>query len=205
MSTVHYYRLPDGEPTTQLKRMLPQISNPQHLTDPELATHGIARVLIERPALQWWQQYGGRVLDQAQTPHLSTWAAEDLPLATAKDLAWQRVKAERDQRQSGLMPYNFPGYGVLHSQMTEKVRADLSASTTGAIVLQGQGVESPLMAWTTHENITVMLTPAAFIAFGVAALQWHSAIHLRSQVIRTAIDAAEDVAGVVAAAEWGEE
>ena len=47
-----------------------------------------------------------------------------------------------------------------------------------------------------------MLTPAQIIAFGLTATQWHSAIHVQSQTIRAAINAAEDVAGVIAAAAW---
>lgn len=205
MSTM-YYRLSGGEPVANLKRLLPQIINPQHLDDDELALHGIARVAVERPPLEWWQQYGGRVLDQSQTPHVMSWSVEDLPLERVRELAWQRVKDERDRRQSGLMSYDYGGeFGLLHNEMTQKVRDDLTASTTAAIVLQAQGVTSPVMPWTVHENITLMLSPEQMLAFGVAALQWHSSLHMRSQVMRVRIEAVEDVVGVVAEAEWGEE
>jgi len=60
------------------------------------------------------------------------------------------------------------------------------------------------MPWTTHENVTHMLTPAQMIAFGLTATQWHSAIHVQSQTIRAAINAAATVQAVIDAAVWPE-
>ncbi|MDY0073742.1 MAG: DUF4376 domain-containing protein [Thauera sp.] len=199
-----YYRVPDGEPTAQIKRLLPSVINPQNLDDDDLAALGIARVVVEYPQLEWWQQRAGRIIDASEQPHRMSWGVEDLPLEQVKDLAWQRVKAEREARKAGLMPYDYSGeWGVLHNQMTERTCADLSASTTGALAMSAAGVTDAVIPWTTHENVTVLLTPDQTVAFGVAALQWLSAIHVRSQQMRTAIEAAEDVAGVVAEAEWG--
>ncbi len=88
--------------------------------------------------------------------------------------------------------------------MTVKVIRDLTASTTAALALASQGVTTAMMSWTTHENITHMLTPAQMIEFGLAAMQRHCAIHMQSQAIRADIGAAQTVEAVIAAAVWPE-
>lgn len=199
-----YYRTPDGEPTSNLPSLIAHVINPQALTDAELADYDVARCTVVYPAVEWWQQRAARQIDTAQTPHVITWAVETRPLEDVRALAWQRIKDQRDERQRGLMPYTYPSGDVHHSEMTDKVIRDLSASTTAALALASQGVTGAVMPWTTHENVTHMLTPAQMIAFGLTATQWHSAIHVQSQTIRAAINDAEDVSGVVAAAAWPE-
>lgn len=199
-----YYRIPDGEPTSNLPHLIPSVINPQALTDAELAEYGVARCSVVYPVVEWWQRRGARQIDSSATPHVITWGVEDLALDDAKAVAWQRIKDQRDERQRGLMPYIYPSGVEHHNEMTDKVIRDLSASTTAALALVSQGVTSPVMPWTTHENATHMLTPAQMVTFGLAATQWHSAIHVQSQTIRAAISAAEDVAAVVAVAQWQE-
>ncbi len=202
--TQMYYRTPDGEPTSNLPSLIPHVINPQALTDAELADYDVARCTVVYPTIGWWQQRGARQIDTSQTPHVITWAVETRTLEDVRTLAWQRIKDERDERQRGLMPYTYPSGDTHHNEMTEKVIRDLSASTTAALALASQGVTGAVMPWTTHENVTHMLTPAQMITFGLTATQWHSAIHVQSQMIRAAINSAEDVAGVVAAAVWPE-
>lgn len=202
--TQMFYRTPDGEPTSNLPTLIPHVINPQALTDAELADYDVARCTVVYPAIEWWQQRGTRQIDTTQTPHVITWAVEDRPLADVKTLAWQRIKDQRDERQRGLMPYTYPSGVEHHNEMTEKVIRDLSASTTAALALASQGVTTAVMPWTTHENITHMLTPTQMVTFGLSATQWHSAIHMTSQAIRPQIEAAENVAAVVAAAVWPE-
>ena len=199
-----YYCTPDGEPTSNLSALIPHVINPQALTDAELADYDVARCTVVYPTVEWWQQRGARQIDTAQTPHVITWAVETRTLEDVLALAWQRIKDERDERQRGLMPYTYPSGDTHHNEMTDKVIRDLSASTTAALALASQGVTGAVMPWTTHENATHMLTPAQMIAFGLTATQWHSAIHVQSQTIRAAINAAEDVEGVIAAAVWPE-
>lgn len=202
--TQMYYRTPAGEPTSSLAALIPSVINPQALTDAELAEYDVARCTVAYPTIEWWQQRGARQIDTAQTPHVITWAAETRALEDVRALAWQRIKDQRDERQRGLMPYTYPSGDTHHNEMTDKVIRDLSASTTAALALASQGVTSAVMPWTTHENVTHMLTPAQMIAFGLTATQWHSAIHVQSQTIRAAISAAEDVSAVIAAAAWPE-
>jgi hypothetical protein len=199
-----YYRLPEGEPTSNLPSLIPHVISPQYLTDEELAEHGVARCTVVYPTGEWWQQRGARQIDTAQTPHVITWAVEERLLAEVQTLAWQRIKDERDTRQRGLMPYTYPNGDTHHNEMTEKVIRDLSASTTAALALASQGVTTAVMPWTTNENVTHMLTPAQMVTFGLSATQWHSAIHMASQAIRPQIEAAKTVAAVVAAAVWPE-
>jgi hypothetical protein len=200
-----YYCTPDGTPTSALAVLIPSVITPQALTDAELAEYGVARCSVVYPVVEWWQRRGARQIDTSATPHVITWGVEDMALDDAKAVAWQRIKDERDERQRGLMPYTYPSGDTHHNEMTDKVIRDLSASTTAALALVSQGVTSPVMPWTTHENTTHMLTPAQMVAFGLAATQWHSAIHIQSQTIRAAIESATDVAGVVAAAQWPED
>ena len=197
-----YYRLPDGEPTSNLAALIPSVINPQALTDAELADYDVARCTVVYPTVEWWQQRGARQIDTSQTPHVITWAVETRPLEDVRALSWQRIKDERDDRQRGLMPYAYPSGDVHHNEMTEKVIRDLSASTTAALALASQGVTDPVMPWTVHENVTHMLTPAQMITFGLTATQWHSAIHMTSQAIRADIDAAQTVEAVISAAVW---
>lgn len=197
-----YYRLPDGDPTTRIAELIPHVISPQFLTDVELAEHGVARCTVIHPTIEWWQQYGVRQTHTEQTPHVITWAVETRPIDEIRASAWQRIKAERDEKQRGLMPYTYPSGSTHHNEMTEKVIRDLSASTTAALALASQGVSESVMPWTTHENITHWLTPAQMIAFGLSATQWHSDIHVQSQTIRAAINGAETVQGVIDAAVW---
>lgn len=197
-----YYRLPAEKPTTNLQNLIPNVINPKALSDEELLAYNVARCVVEHPNLNWWQTIGEMIVDSSVIPHKITWEVIDLPLDTAKEVAWQNAKSERDIRQSGLMPYTYPGGTTHHNEMTDKVIRDLSASTTAALALASQGVTAAVMSWTTHENVTHMLTPAQMVAFGLTATQWHSAIHMTSQTIRQQIEAAESVAGVVAAAVW---
>ena len=199
-----YHRPPDGEPTSNLPALIPSVITPQSLTDAELADHGVARCTIVYPTVEWWQQRGTRQIDTTQAPHVITWAVEDRALADVKAIAWQRIKDERDERQRGLMPYTYPSGDTHHNEMTDKVIRDLSASTTAALALASQGVTAAVMPWTVHENVTHTLTPAQMITFGLAATQWHSAIHMTSQAIRPQIEGAESVTAVVAAAVWPE-
>jgi hypothetical protein len=197
-----YYQLPAGEPTRNLASLIPHVINPQALTDAELADYGVARCAVVYPAVEWWQQRGARQIDATQTPHVITWAVETRPLEDVRTLAWQRIKDQRDERQRGLMPYTYPSGAEHHNEMTEKVLRDLNGQATGALILSSMGVTNPVMPWTTHENVTHDLTPAQMLAFSMAALQWHSAIHVQSQTIRAAINAAEGVQDVIAAAVW---
>ena len=202
--TQMYCRLPNGEPTSNLPSLIPQVINPQALTDAELAEYGVARCTVVYPAVEWWQQRGARQTDTAQTPHVITWAVESRTLEDVRAIAWQRIKDERDDRQRGLMPYTYPSGVEHHNEMTDKAIRDLSASTTAALALASQGVTTAVMPWTTHENVTHMLTPAQMVTFGLSATQWHSAIHMTSQTIRPQIESAETVSAAVAAAVWPE-
>lgn len=200
-----YYRTPDGEPTSNLQSLIPHVINPQALTDAELAEYNVARCTVVHPTVEWWQRRGERQIDTSATPHVITWGVEDMALDDAKAVAWQCIKDQRDERQRGLMPYTYPSGAVHHNEMTEKVLRDLNGQATGALILSSMGVTGSVMPWTTHENVTNYLTPAQMLAFSMAALQWHSAIHIQSQTIRAAIESATDVAGVVAAAQWPED
>lgn len=193
-----YYRTPDGNPVSNLRSLIPQVISPHHLTDAELATHGVARCDVVQPDVGWWQRRGDRQINAAETPHVITWGVEDRPLEDVKAIAWQIIKGKRDERQRGLMPYTSPSGDTHHNEMTDKVIRDLSASTTAALVLASQGVTAAVMPWTVYENVTHMLAPAEMIAFGLAATQWHSAIHMTSQAIRPQIEAAESVEELVA-------
>lgn len=200
--TQMYYRTPDGEPTSNLPSLIQSVINPQALTDAELSDYNVARCTVVYPAVEWWQQRGTRQTDTSVTPHIITWAVETRPLEDVRALAWQRIKDQRDERQRGLMPYTYPSGDTHHNEMTDKVIRDLSASTAAALALASQGVTDPIMPWTTHENVTHMLTPAQMVTFGLLATQWHSAIHMTSQTIRPQIESAEAVSAAVAAAVW---
>lgn len=202
--TQMYYRTPDGEPTSNLPSLIPHVINPQALTDAELSDYNVARCTVVHPAVEWWQQRGARQIDTAQTPHVITWAVETRPLEDVRALAWQRIKDQRDERQRGLMPYTYPSGDTHHNEMTDKVRSDLSDSVTTALALSLQGVTDAVMPWTAYENVTHWLTPAQMIAHGLAATQWYSAMHVQSQTIRAAINAAATVQAVIDAAVWPE-
>ena len=202
--TQMYYHTPNGEPTSNLSSLIPHVINPQALTDAELAEYNVARCTVVYPTVEWWQQRGARQIDTTQTPHVITWAVESRTLEDVRSLAWQRIKDERDDRQRGLMSYTYPSGDTHHNEMTEKVLRDLNGQATGALILSSMGVTDPVMLWTTHENVTHYLTPAQMLTFSMSALQWHSAIHGQSQVIRAAINDAEDVQSVVASAVWPE-
>ena len=194
--------LPNGQPTTRLRALLPHIINPEALTDDELTALGVARGEVTRAQLGWWQEHGAPTINTDVRPVTISYPAEDLPLEDVKSLAWQRIKDEREQRQSGLMPYTFPG-GVAGSvEITERAKADLTAQATAAVGMIVAGIPGNFV-WTSFENVTHSLTPAEMLALGVAGGQWVAAIHVESQTARAQIDAATTVAEVVAV-QWGE-
>ena len=110
--TQMYYRTPDGEPTNNLASLIPHVINPQALADSELADYGVARCTVLYPAVEWWQQRGARQIDTAQTPHVITWAVEQLPTETLRGRAgWSPLSrkgptpcASQSWRASGLLP-----------------------------------------------------------------------------------------------------
>jgi hypothetical protein len=193
---IRYYLIPDGEPT-DIRRLLPSVINPQNLTDAELLERGIARVEVTQPALQWWQQRGERVIDDTGTPHVMTWSVVDRPLEQVKALAWERIKETRAEKR---------GEGTLHNGIPVQVRDEditnllaLHAAATTALMNQ----QSPNLPFTDSENATHWLTPAEMLALTMAAFGHGSMVHVTSQNLRDAINAAETVAAVVAV-EWPE-
>lgn len=199
-----FIRLDDGELTPRLKGLLPHVSSPECLDDVALASMGVARCEVHDAPVQWWQQRGAREVDTTAVPPVVSWAVLDRPLDEVKALAWARVKAERERRQQDAMPYTYPDGSAHHNIMSDRTVRDLSASTTVALALAAADVSDPVMAWTVCENVTHMLTPQQMIAFGVAATQWYSAAHLRSQAIRAQIETAGTLAEVLALAAWPE-
>lgn len=197
-----YYKLPNGNPTSNVRGLIPSVINPSALSDEELLEYQVSRCEVIDSDVKWWQIENGWIYDTTQNPHRLSKQVIDLPLERVKEIAWNKVKDERAIKQSGLMPYTYPSGDTHHNEMTDKVIRDLSASTTAAIVLVSQGVSDAIMPWTTHENVTHMLAPEQMIAFGLTATQWHSTIHLISQQIRPQIEAAQTVAEVISAAQW---
>lgn len=197
-----FMTLPDGQPVSSIRKLLPNVINPESLGDVELEARGIVRVVFVRPSLEWWQTYGDPVIDVSARPVTITYPVIDQPLDDVQAIAWERIKAERETRQSGLMPYQF-GEVTHHIEFTERAKADLTAQTTAAIGMLVAQIPGTLV-WTVFENVTHQLTPPEMLTLGFTAGQWQAAIHRQSQTIREAIYAATDVPGVVAAAVWGD-
>lgn len=197
-----YMTLPNGQPVSRIATLLPHIINPEALSDDELTVLGIARVTVTRPALEWWQAHGEPVTDVTVRPATTAYPVIDRPLAEVKAAAWERIKSEREARQSGLMPFVFPGDVAGHVEMTERARSDLTAQTTAAVGMLVAGIPGSLI-WTSYENITHSLTPSEMLALGFAGGQFVAGIHAESQALRAQIEAAQTVAEVVAVG-WGD-
>lgn len=196
-----YMTLPAGQPVSRIAALLSHIINPEALSDEELTALGVSRVTITRPTLDWWQTYGEPVTDDTVRPVTITYPVADRPLDEVKAAAWGRIKAEREVRQSGLMPFVFPGGISGHVEMTERARSDLTAQTTAAVGMLVASIPGSLI-WTSFENVTHSLTPSEMLALGFAGGQFVAGIHAESQTLRAQIEAAQTVAEVVAV-EWG--
>lgn len=201
--TVMYYLLPAGEPTRDLRALLPDVINPQRLTAEELADRGIARCLVVTPTLEWWQQRGARQIDASTTPHMVTWTVEDRPLAAVQEIAWERVKFERAARRAAGVEHMFPDGAVGHIQIRDEDFGNLLAIHAAATSAMLAGASAPI-PFTDREDITRWLEPHAAMSVAMAAFAHGAAVHVTSQDIRAAILAAETVAEVVTAAQWPE-
>lgn len=92
---VQYYKMPDGEPTTNVKSLLPNVISPQNLPDGILNALGVARVVATQPKLEWWQQRGGRIIDTSVTPHEMTWGVESRPEAEIRQSVASRANGSK--------------------------------------------------------------------------------------------------------------
>lgn len=192
-----YMTLPGGQPVSRLSTLLPHIINPEALSDEELTALGVARVVVTRPPAEWWQTYGEPVTDDTVRPVVITYPVVDRPLEEVQELAWELIKDERTERQSGFMPFTFPG-GIANTvEMNKQARDDLTAQTTAAVGMLVAGIPGTLI-WTSFENITHQMTPTEMFALGMAGGQFVAGIHAQSQVLREQIESAQTVAGVVA-------
>lgn len=196
-----YMTLPDGVPTSHLPSLVPHIINAEALPDDALTSLGVARCVVSRPDIEWYQTHGAPVINVAVRPVTIIYPVIDRDLESVKQMAWERIKRQRTERQDGLMPYTFPSGDVHHVAFNDKAKTDLAAQTTAALGMMVASIPGTLV-WTVHENVTHSLTPSEMLMLGLTGGAWQSAIHTASQPIREAINAAATVAGVVSAAVW---
>lgn len=139
------YRLPDGEPTSNLPSLIPNVINPQALTDAELADYDVARCTVVYPTVEWWQQRGARQIDTAQTPHAITWAVETLPNEALRARAAGLVAIGEDERMAAV-------------RLAVLARERIAAADDRVIVVRVAGE-------------TVPMTPAAALAHARSAIE----------------------------------
>ena len=157
-----YYRTPDGEPTSNLPSLIPQVITPQALTDAELADYDVARCTVVYPTIEWWQQRGARQIDAAQTPHVITWAVEQLPTETLR------------QRASGMVAVEPQGTDAVRLAVMARERITAADDRPIAVRVAGE---------------IASMIPTAALAHAVAAIE---AAHLADVAAWAAEDAAAD-------------
>ena len=160
--TQMFYRTPDGEPTSNLSSLIPSVINPQALTDAELADYDVARCTVVYPTVEWWQQRGARQIDTTQTPHVITWAVEQLPTKTLR------------QRASGMVAIELQGTDAVRLAVMARERITAADDRPIAVRVAGE---------------IVPMTPAAALAHAVAAIE---SAHLADVAAWAAEDAAAD-------------
>lgn len=143
-----------------------------------------------------------------QFPDGTSRNATDVELLTvAKINRRAEVDDERDRRESLGCPYQFPnGLGVVQTRDLTDYR-NINGLTTGAIVLQAQGITSAVMSFTDAANVVHVMTPSQTIQMGMAVLQRTQALHSAGYAIKLQVESAADMVALNAidiAAGWPE-
>lgn len=202
-----YYTLPDGEPTSRLQTLLPDVISPQFLTDAELAERGIARCEVVHPIIEWHQQRGERTFDTTQTPHILSLAVEDRPLDDVKARAVARLNEERDRRfESG---FSFAGTAFDSRQQDRENIAGAVQLATLWLMSGGDPLDTKWhggeqdFVWINANNDLTVLSAGAMIEFGKTAAAHKHLLIFTARAYKDAALAGTTVAEVVAV-EWPE-
>lgn len=152
-----------------------------------------------------------RLQDDGAGPYIAKWNRQEpqptqaeldaAALPAAKAEKRKSVTQERMRRESLGVPYTFTdGQGVIQTRDAIDYR-NISGHTTGALLLQAQGVTEPVIPFRDAEDVTHMLTPAQMIALGAAVLNHGTALYMRMWQIKDSIDAVAPGVGDLAALE----
>lgn len=197
-----YLRLDEPQsPTSDVKRLLPNVSNPANLPDEMLEAMGVARCVVSRPALEWWQAHAEPVTDIAARPVTITYPVVDRPLNEVKHLAKRRIEEQRDALIEPGLAHVFPDGTTGTVQLGQDHIRNLQtvAITALSAVLLDLDIT---ISFRDGEDVQHPLTPIQGAVFALQASAYGSGIYATSWAAKDAIEAAQTVAGVVAV-EWG--
>lgn len=117
-------------------------------------------------------------------------------LSASKLLLRDAVDAERARREAAGCPVEFPdGAGVIQTRDATDFR-NVTGQATAAIILQSQGVTSPVLSFRDAGNVDHAMTPAQMIGVAMAVQSWVADLYVKSRAIKAQIDAAPDQAAL---------
>lgn len=188
--------------TTRIKILLPNISDPDKLSDEQLAERGIGQFERVYDPVEWWQTRGDPVVSGG----VITYPAQDLPLEEVKERAKRRVNTRRDELQVEPIEHNGSTF-----QTRPVDRENLSGGVMDAFMWITDGGDPDSYSWDIDEpdqeqgwidvnNQTVPMTAAQMIEFGRVVKTRHKQLIFTAREKKDAIESADTVADVVTAA-----
>jgi hypothetical protein len=195
---------PVGTYTTRIKPLLPDTSDPDRLTDEQLADRGIGRYERVYEPVEWWQTRGEPVVSAG----VITYPAVDLPLDEAKERAKRRVNQRRDELQ--VEPLECNGH-VFQTRPVDRENL-LGGAMDAFMWITGGGdpdsyywdADDPgqPQGWIAVGNQTVPMTAAQMIEFSRVVKARHKTLIFQAREKKDAVENAGSVADVVEAAGW---
>lgn len=197
-----YMVLPDGQPVSRLSTLLPNVISPEGLNDDELTSLGIARVVINRPTLEYWQTYGESEVDTTVRPITITYPVVDRGLDEVRILAKRRIEEHRDSLIEPGLQHTFPdgltGTVQLGQQHIQNLLT-VAVTALSAVVLN-LDID---ISFRDGEDVQHALTPIQGAIFALQASSYGSNVYMASWTAKDAIDAAQTVQDVIDV-QWGE-
>lgn len=200
---MNYYNLNTGA-HGPLRRLLPQIAEPQLLTPEQLESQfGIVAADVQVPTVEWYQAITERRVNDAVRPAVITWDIGDRNLESVRSEAWERMKQLRVEKRTEGIEYSFPDGTTGHIQIRDEDFNNLLAIHAAATTALMTGNVEAQIPFTDAENVTRVLNPTQALSLAMAAFAHGAAVHVRSQQVRAEIfDPAKTTAAEVAGVEW---
>lgn len=142
--------------------------------------------------LRWGQCQADMLENQANEGERAL-ATNDMTVAGNRVLVWEQVKAKREERLAAgaLTPF-----GLVQTDPVS--RGYVTGLVTRALIAEVNAEEGFSRTFTTAANTSVTLNAAQIIALGALVEEYVNDCHERSQALRADIDAASDMAGLLA-------
>ena len=200
---------PDARPQSGLKRLLPDVSNPEKLTTTELEAHGVTECDVIREPTDWWQMQGDPVRDDSVRPVKYTYPAIDRPIDDVRDIAKRRIDGIRDEKQ--LEPFYWNG-ALFQTRQLDRENMQGEALSAFMFISNGGDPQSyywdaddheQMQGWISIGNNPVPVTAQQMIDFALAVKARHKSLIFKARQRKDSVTQAQSVSEVVGIVDAG--